>query len=101
MSSFLSSLVVYEYACTCVSLSHVQVQIMPSGAENALFKHFFFNWIDKYETTGPSEAYTMGRIAQVPRIPFDSSTLHNNTAMAAQHGMVDDGSGDVKVGSLV
>lgn len=74
---------------------------MPSGAENALFKHFFFNWIDKYETTGPSEAYTMGRIAQVPRIPFDSSTLHNNTAMAAQHGMVDDGSGDVKVGSLV
>uniref|UniRef100_A0A8D3C9Q9 Scinderin like a n=1 Tax=Scophthalmus maximus TaxID=52904 RepID=A0A8D3C9Q9_SCOMX len=74
-----------------------KVQIMPSGAENALFKHFFFNWIDKYETTGPSEAYTMGRIAQVPRIPFDSSTLHNNTAMAAQHGMVDDGSGDVKI----
>ncbi|KAG7237146.1 hypothetical protein INR49_032758, partial [Caranx melampygus] len=64
------------------------VQIMPAGGETTLFKHFFFNWLDKDETTGPSKAYTIGRIAQVEQIPFDSSTLHSNKIMAAQHGMI-------------
>lgn len=70
---------------------------MPAGGETTLFKQFFFNWLDKDETTGPSKAYTIGRIAQVEQIPFDSSKLHSNNIMAAQHGMVDDGSGKVKV----
>lgn len=74
---------------------------MPAGAESTLFKQFFFNWLDKDETTGPSEAYTIGRIAKVKQIPFDSSSLHNNLIMAAQHGMVDDGSGKIQVWSLV
>ncbi|XP_039985475.1 scinderin like a [Xiphias gladius] len=74
-----------------------QVQVMPAGAETTLFKQFFFNWLDKDETTGPSKPYTIGRIAYVEPIPFDSSTLHTNQRMAAQHGMVDNGSGKVKI----
>ncbi|KAM9358344.1 scinderin like a [Symphorus nematophorus] len=74
-----------------------QVQIMPAGGETSLFKTFFFNWLDKDETTGPSEAYTIGSIAKVEQIPFDASKLHNNDTMAAQHGMVDDGSGNVQI----
>ncbi|KAM7410585.1 hypothetical protein PAMA_001831 [Pampus argenteus] len=76
---------------------NTQVQIMPTGGETTLFKQFFFNWLDKDETTGPSKAYTIGRIAKVEMIPFDSSKLHSNNAMAAQHGMVDDGSGKVTI----
>lgn len=74
---------------------------MPAGGETTLFKQFFFNWLDKDETTGPSQPYTMGRIAKVKQIPFDSSTLHSSPAMAAQHGMVDDGSGKVQVCLLI
>lgn len=70
---------------------------MPAGAETTLFKDFFFNWLDRDETTGPSKAYTIGKIARVQKIPFDSSSLHHNKTMAAQHGMVDDGSGKVQV----
>lgn len=76
---------------------HEQVQIIPAGAETTLFKSFFLNWLDKYETTGPSQAYTIGRIAQVEQVPFDSSKLHSDRIMAAQHSMVDDGSGKVQV----
>ncbi|XP_019936216.1 scinderin like a [Paralichthys olivaceus] len=76
---------------------NTKVQVMPSGAEAALFKQFFFNWLDKYETTGPSNAYIIGKIAKVEQIPFDSSSLHDNQIMAAIHGMVDDGSGKVQI----
>ncbi|KAF3691314.1 Gelsolin Actin-depolymerizing factor [Channa argus] len=76
---------------------NTQVQVMPAGGETTLFKQFFFNWLDKDETTGPSKPFTVGRIAKVKQIPFDSSALHSNTAMAAQHGMVDDGSGKVQI----
>uniref|UniRef100_A0AAQ4PIK9 Scinderin like a n=1 Tax=Gasterosteus aculeatus aculeatus TaxID=481459 RepID=A0AAQ4PIK9_GASAC len=77
-----------------------QIQILPAGGETTLFKQFFFNWLDKEETTGPSKAYTIGSIAKVKQIPFDASKLHSDDSMAAQHGMVDDGSGKVKVGSI-
>lgn len=70
---------------------------MPAGGETSLFKQFFSNWKDKDQTTGPSKPYTIGRIAHVEQIPFDASSLHSNKAMAAQHGMVDDGSGKVQV----
>ncbi|KAJ8406324.1 hypothetical protein AAFF_G00305550 [Aldrovandia affinis] len=74
-----------------------QIQVMPAGGETTLFKQFFSNWKDKDQTMGPSKAYTIGRIAQVEQIPFDASSLHSNKAMAAQHGMVDDGSGKVEI----
>ncbi|XP_073332663.1 scinderin like a [Pagrus major] len=76
---------------------NTQVQILAAGAETMLFKQFFFNWLDKDETTGPSKPFIMGRIAKVEQIPFDASTLHDTAAMAAQHSMVDDGSGKVKI----
>ncbi|XP_064197882.1 scinderin like b [Anguilla rostrata] len=74
-----------------------QIQVMPAGGETALFKQFFSNWKDKDQTTGPGKAYAIGRIAQVEQIPFDASSLHSNNTMAAQHGMVDDGSGKVQI----
>ncbi|KAM9848314.1 scinderin like a [Aulostomus maculatus] len=76
---------------------NTSIQIVPGGGETTLFKQFFFNWLDKDETTGPSTAYTIGRIARVEQIPFDATKLHDNKAMAAHYGMVDDGSGNLKV----
>lgn len=70
---------------------------MPAGGETSLFKQFFFNWLDKDETTTIGVSCVPGRVAKVKQIPFDASTLHANTAMAAQHAMVDDGSGKVQV----
>ncbi|XP_037626684.1 scinderin like a [Sebastes umbrosus] len=74
-----------------------QVQVLPAGGETTLFKQFFFNWLDKEETICPSKPYTIGRIAKVEQIPFDASKLHSDKSMAAQHCMVDDGSGKVKI----
>lgn len=73
---------------------------MPAGGETTLFKQFFSNWKDKDQTTGPGKAYTIGKIARVEQVPFDASSLHSNKAMAAQHGMVDDGSGKVQVSQI-
>ncbi|KAL6104316.1 vill [Pungitius sinensis] len=74
-----------------------QIQVLPAGGETTLFKQFFSDWRDKDQTTGPSKAYTIGRIAKVDKVPFDASSLHSNKAMAAQHGMVDDGKGKVQI----
>nr|AAO63152.1 gelsolin [Anableps anableps] len=71
-----------------------KVQIIPAGSETTLFKQFFFKWLEG-EATG--QTYTVGRIAKVEKIPFDASELHGNNAMAAQYGMVDDGSGKVQI----
>uniref|UniRef100_A0A8C7MDI6 Macrophage-capping protein n=2 Tax=Oncorhynchus kisutch TaxID=8019 RepID=A0A8C7MDI6_ONCKI len=74
-----------------------QIQVLPAGGETTLFKQFFSDWKDKDQTTGPSKAYTIGRIAKVEQVPFDASTLHSNNNMAAQHNMVDDGKGKVQI----
>ncbi|XP_026773514.3 scinderin like a [Pangasianodon hypophthalmus] len=76
---------------------NTQIQVLPAGGETTMFKQFFSNWKDKDQTTGPGKAYTIGKIARVEQIPFDASSLHSNKAMAAQHGMVDDGSGKLQV----
>uniref|UniRef100_A0A672J4Z6 Adseverin-like n=1 Tax=Salarias fasciatus TaxID=181472 RepID=A0A672J4Z6_SALFA len=77
--------------------SKTQIQVLPAGGETPLFKQFFSDWKDKDQTTGPTKTYTIGRIAQVEQVPFDAATLHSNSAMAAQHGMVDDGKGKVQI----
>lgn len=69
---------------------------MPAGSEPTMFKQFFFKWFEG-NITGPGQTHTVGRIAKVEKIPFDPSNLHNNPAMAAQYGVVDDGSGKVQV----
>lgn len=70
---------------------------MPSGGETTLFKQFFFNWLDKDETTGRTDPFIIGKIAKVSKVPFNAATLHEDKVMAAQHGMVDDGSGKIQV----
>ncbi|XP_006001649.1 gelsolin [Latimeria chalumnae] len=78
-------------------LASTQVQIFPEGGETMYFKQFFSNWKDKEETEGPTAPYVLGKIAKIKPVPFDVSTLHQSPAMAAQYGMVDDGSGAVQI----
>ncbi|KAM8829132.1 gelsolin a isoform 2-T2 [Spinachia spinachia] len=76
---------------------HTQVQILPEMGETPLFKQFFKNWRDKEQTVGLGIAYIANSIAKIEKVPFDASGLHNSSAMAAQHGMVDDGSGEKQI----
>lgn len=76
---------------------HTQVQILPEMGETPLFKQFFKNWRDKDQTEGLGVAYIANSIAKIEKVPFDAATLHDSAAMAAQHGMVDDGSGEKQV----
>ncbi|XP_042339658.1 scinderin like a isoform X2 [Plectropomus leopardus] len=75
---------------------NTQINILPQWGETSLFKQFFLDWMDKDETVGLGEVHTINKIAKVEKIPFDVSKLHDKT-MAAQHGMVDDGSGKVQI----
>uniref|UniRef100_A0A673CKR0 Gelsolin n=1 Tax=Sphaeramia orbicularis TaxID=375764 RepID=A0A673CKR0_9TELE len=76
---------------------HTQVQILPEMGETPLFKQFFKNWRDKDQTVGLGVAYIANSIAKIEKVAFDASTLHDSAAMAAQHGMVDDGSGEKQI----
>lgn len=76
---------------------HTQVQILPETGETPLFKQFFKNWRDKDQTVGLGVAYIANSIAKIEKVPFDAATLHESSAMAAQHGMVDDGSGEKQI----
>ncbi len=79
---------------------HTQVQILPEMGETPLFKQFFKNWRDKDQTVGLGVAYIANSIAKIEKVPFDAASLHDSPAMAAQHGMVDDGSGEKQVRAL-
>uniref|UniRef100_A0ABI7X3I9 Gelsolin n=1 Tax=Felis catus TaxID=9685 RepID=A0ABI7X3I9_FELCA len=74
-----------------------QVSVLPEGGETPLFKQFFKNWRDPDQTDGPGLTYLSSHIANVERVPFDAATLHTSTAMAAQHGMDDDGRGQKQI----
>ncbi|EMP34604.1 Gelsolin [Chelonia mydas] len=76
---------------------HTQIQVLPESGETPLFKQFFKNWRDRDQTEGLGTAYISSHIAQVEKVPFDAATLHSSTAMAAQHGMEDDGSGKKQI----
>ncbi|XP_062398347.1 gelsolin-like [Sardina pilchardus] len=76
---------------------HTQVQILPQHGETPLFKQFFKVWRDVDATQGMGEAYVSNKIAKIPKVPFDASTLHESAAMAAQYGIMDDGSGDKQI----
>ncbi|XP_008295305.1 scinderin like a [Stegastes partitus] len=73
-----------------------QIQVFPAGSESTLFKQFFSGWFEG-DIKGPHKVSSIGSIASVKQIPFDASKLHDNKEMAAQHGMVDDGSGKVQI----
>uniref|UniRef100_A0A673GV36 Gelsolin n=1 Tax=Sinocyclocheilus rhinocerous TaxID=307959 RepID=A0A673GV36_9TELE len=76
---------------------HTQVQILPDMGETPLFKQFFKNWRDLDQTEGLGVAYVSNSIAKIEKVPFDASTLHDSPAMAAQHGMIDDGNGEKQI----
>ncbi|XP_038600662.1 gelsolin isoform X2 [Tachyglossus aculeatus] len=74
-----------------------QIQILPENGETPPFKQFFKIWQDRDQTQGLGVAYLSSRVANVEKVPFDAATLHTSTAMAAQHGMDDDGSGKKQI----
>ncbi|KAF3848827.1 hypothetical protein F7725_015324 [Dissostichus mawsoni] len=73
---------------------HTQVQILPEMGETPLFKQFFKNWRDRDQTEGLGVAYIANSIARIEKVDFDAASLHDSPAMAAQHGMVDNGDGE-------
>ncbi|KAM3593129.1 uncharacterized protein V6R79_006649 [Siganus canaliculatus] len=73
------------------------VEVMTEGGESAMFKQSFKSWRDKGQTQGFGSTYSVGKTAKVEQVKFDVMQLHARPEMAAQHRMVDDASGDVKV----
>lgn len=77
--------------------NNTQIETVPDGAESAMFKQLFKNWKVKGETIGRGSTYTRGRIASTTHVRFDAATMHTQPQVAAQHRLVDDGSGDVEI----
>ncbi|XP_074125341.1 scinderin [Sminthopsis crassicaudata] len=72
---------------------NTQIQVLPEGGETPMFKQFFNDWRGTDEF---GKVYT-DRVARVQQVPFDAQKLHECPKMAAQHHMVDDGSGTVEI----
>uniref|UniRef100_A0A4W3HKY8 Scinderin like a n=1 Tax=Callorhinchus milii TaxID=7868 RepID=A0A4W3HKY8_CALMI len=85
-----------EFITTKNYPNDTQVNIQQYG-ETSLFKQFFNDWKEKDQTKGLGKVYTIGSTAVIQPIPFDISKLHGSQTMAAQHGMVDDGSGTIQI----
>ncbi|XP_077613756.1 scinderin [Crocuta crocuta] len=77
--------------------TNTQIQVLPEGGETPIFKQFFKDWRDKDQSDGFGKVYVTEKVARIKQIPFDASKLHSSPQMAAQHNMVDDGSGEVEI----
>ncbi|XP_065822592.1 gelsolin-like [Labrus bergylta] len=77
--------------------AHTQVQVLPEHGETPLFKQFFKDWRDSDDTVGMGTAYVANQIANIEKVQFDVSKLHDSDAMSAQYGMVDQGDGEKKI----
>uniref|UniRef100_A0A8C6RSK5 Scinderin n=1 Tax=Nannospalax galili TaxID=1026970 RepID=A0A8C6RSK5_NANGA len=77
--------------------TNTQIQVLPEGGETPIFKQFFKDWKDKDQSDGFGKVYVTEKVARIEQIPFDASKLHSSPQMAAQHNMVDDGSGTVEI----
>ncbi|XP_015275092.1 PREDICTED: adseverin [Gekko japonicus] len=77
--------------------ANTQIQVLPEGGETPLFKQFFRDWKDKDQSNGFGKVYVTERVARIEQIEFDATKLHESPQMAAQHNMVDDGSGKVEI----
>ncbi|XP_053142779.1 villin-1 isoform X2 [Hemicordylus capensis] len=73
------------------------VETENDGSESAVFKQLFQKWTVPHQSTGFGKTSTVGKVAKVEQVKFDATTLHARPEMAAQHKMVDDGSGEVEV----
>ncbi|XP_072366613.1 scinderin-like isoform X1 [Scyliorhinus torazame] len=76
---------------------NTQIEILPEFGETPLFTQFFSDWKVKDQSEGLGNVYTIGTIAKIKSVPFDVTKLYTSAAMAAQHNMVDDGSGKVQI----
>lgn len=76
---------------------NTQIQVIPEGGETPIFKQFFKDWKDRDQSDGFGKVYVKERIANIQQVDFDASKLHESPEMAAQHNMVDDGSGKVEI----
>ncbi|KAE8596364.1 hypothetical protein XENTR_v10016071 [Xenopus tropicalis] len=74
-----------------------QIIVLPEGGETPIFKQYFKDWKDKEQSEGLGKVFTKEQIAQIEQIPFDATKLHTSARMAAQHNMLDDGSGHVEI----
>jgi len=66
------------------------------GGEPAEFKSLFKTWKDKDAATNLGRKYSTGPgkgVARTIQTKFDAQTLHEHSSVAAETGMVDDGSG--------
>ncbi|XP_019364042.1 PREDICTED: adseverin [Gavialis gangeticus] len=77
--------------------ANTQIQVLPEGGETPIFKQFFRDWKDKDQSVGFGKVYVTERVARIKQIEFDATKLHESPQMAAQHNMVDDGSGKVEI----
>ncbi|XP_044534779.1 adseverin [Gracilinanus agilis] len=77
--------------------SSTHIQVLPEGGETSIFKQFFNDWRDRDQSDGFGKVYVTEKVAKVQQIPFDAQKLHESPQMAAQHNMVDDGSGSVEI----
>lgn len=75
----------------------IKTQIFAENGESPMFTQFFSDWKTVGQTEGLGKVFTIGSVAKIEYVPFDVKALHKTPAMAAQHNMVDDGSGDVKI----
>uniref|UniRef100_A0A452V9J4 Scinderin n=1 Tax=Ursus maritimus TaxID=29073 RepID=A0A452V9J4_URSMA len=75
--------------------TNTQIQVLPEGGETPIFKQFFKDWRDKDQSDGFGKVCVTEKVARIKQIPFDASKLHTSPQMAAQHNMVDDGSGKI------
>ncbi|XP_032073181.1 villin-1 [Thamnophis elegans] len=73
------------------------VETENDGAESAVFRQLFQKWTVHNQTTGIGKTHTIGKIAKVEQVKFDANSLHARPDLAAQHKMVDDGSGETQV----
>uniref|UniRef100_A0A8C7FY47 Macrophage-capping protein n=1 Tax=Oncorhynchus kisutch TaxID=8019 RepID=A0A8C7FY47_ONCKI len=76
---------------------NTQIQVLPEGGETPIFKQFFQGWRDKNQSEGFGKVFVTERIAKIHQVEFDASKLHESQSMAAQHNMVDDGTGDTQI----
>ncbi|CAK8673662.1 gelsolin-like [Clavelina lepadiformis] len=74
-----------------------KVQVMAEGSESILFTQFFQDWKKKDQSVGLGKKYTYSKVAKIDKVKFDVKALYEKPKFAAQHGMVDDGSGKVEV----
>ncbi|KAM4687603.1 scinderin-like [Discoglossus pictus] len=74
-----------------------QIAVFPENGETPIFKQFFKDWKDRDQSEGFGKAVTKGTVSHIKQVPFDASKLHESPQMAAQHNMVDDGTGDVEI----